>query len=108
LEAAVAARKLPPSLSPTKGQEPQSEPAIYTKKQTRKLVHAAFKAGLINLFHARPSNDLSGQNSRLNALKRLFPKIFTEGQPGHVTRKQEQAARAVAKQLEGLGSRYVN
>src|SRR5215469_12100011 len=104
----MAARKLPPSLFSAKGRGPQSEPAIYTKKQTRKLVHAAFKAGLINRYHARPSNDLSGQNSRLNALKRLFPKIFTEGQAGHVTRKQKQAARAVAKQPKGIDSRYVN
>jgi len=104
----MANRKLSLPLFPAKGQQPQSEPAIYTKKQTRKLVHAAFKAGLINTYHARPSNDLSGQNSRLNALKRLFPKIFTEGQPGHVTRKQEQAARAVAKQPKGIDSRYVN
>src|SRR5215469_13509014 len=93
----MAARKLPPSLFSAKGREQQSEPTIYTKKQTRKLVHAAFKAGLVNTYHARPSNDLSGQNSRLNALKRTFPKIFTEGQPEHVTRKQEQAARVAAK-----------
>jgi len=85
-----------------------AEPAIYTKKQTRKLVHAAFKEGLINTYHARPSNDLSGQNSRLNALKRLFPKIFTEGQPGHVTRKQKQDVRAAAKRLESVSTRYLN
>jgi len=80
----------------------------YTKKQVRKLVHDAFKAGLLNVYHARPDNDLSGQNSRLNALKRLFPQIFTEGQPGHVTRQQERAARAEARRLGGLRSRYVN
>jgi hypothetical protein len=79
-----------------------AEPAIYTKKQARKIVHAAFKAGLINVYHARPANDLSGQNSRLYALKRLFPKIFTEGQPGHVTRNQQRAVRARAKRLEGI------
>lgn len=84
------------------------EAAIYTKRQARKLIHAAFKAGLINTYHARPSNDLSGQNSRLNALKRLFPKIFTEGQPGHVTRKQEQVVRAAAKRLEIGSTRYLN
>jgi len=70
---------------------------MYTKKQVRKLVHDAFKAGLINVYNARPENDLSGQNSRLRALKRLFPKIFTEGQPGHVTREQERAARIESK-----------
>ena len=43
---------------------------MYTKKQVRKLVHNAFKAGLINTYHARPDNDLSRQNSRLFALKR--------------------------------------
>ncbi len=85
-----------------------AEPAIYTKKQARKIVHAAFKAGLINVYHARPTNDLSGQNSRLHALKRLFPKIFTEGQPGHVTREQQRAVRAGAKRLEGISTRYVN
>ena len=84
------------------------EAATYTKKQVRKLIHAAFKAGLINTYYARPSNDLSGQNSRLYTLKRLFPKIFTEGQPGHVTRKQGQAARAIAKRPEGIDSRYVD
>jgi hypothetical protein len=85
-----------------------AEPAIYTKKQTRKIVHAAFKAGLINVYHARPTNDLSGQNSRLYALKRLFPKIFTEGQPGHVTKEQQRAARVEAKRLEGISTQYVN
>ena len=50
---------------------------VYTKKQVRKLVHDAFKAGLVNTHHARHDNDLSGQNSRLFALKRLFPRIFT-------------------------------
>ena len=85
-----------------------AEPAIYTKKQARKIVHAAFKAGLINVYHARPANDLSGQNSRLYALKRLFPKIFTEGQPGHVTRNQRRAVRAGAKRLEGISPHYVN
>ena len=85
-----------------------AEPAIYTKKQARKIVHAAFKAGLINVYHARPANDLSGQNSRLYALKRLFPKIFTEGQPGHVTKEQQRAARVGAKRLEGMSTRYVN
>jgi len=30
-------------------------PAIYTKKQARKIVHAAFKAGLINVYHAQPT-----------------------------------------------------
>jgi hypothetical protein len=69
----------------------------YTKKQVRKLVHDAFKAGLINEYHADSDNTLSGQNHRVNALKRLFPKIFTEGQPGHITRKQEQAARELAR-----------
>ena len=73
----------------------------YTKKQVRKIVHDAFKAGLINQYYARPDNDLSGQNSRLNALKRLFPKIFTEGQPGHVTRKQQLAAREAARLAAG-------
>jgi hypothetical protein len=68
----------------------------YTKKQVREMVHDAFKAGLTNEYRARSDNDLSGQNSRLYALKRLFPKIFTEGQPGHVTRAQERAARAKA------------
>ncbi len=85
-----------------------AEPAIYTKKQARKIVHAAFKAGLINVYHARPTNDLSGQNSRLYALKQLFPKIFTEGQPGHVTRQQQRAARVEAKRLKGISTRYVN
>lgn len=85
-----------------------AEPAIYTKKQARKIVHAAFKAGLINVYHARPTNDLSGQNSRLYALKRLFPKIFTEGQPGHVTKQQQRAARVEAKRLKGISTRFVN
>jgi hypothetical protein len=80
----------------------------YTKKQVRKLVHDAFKAGLINVYRTRPNNHLSGQNSRLLALKRLFPKIFTEGQPGHVTRKQEEASRAEEKRLSGDGTRYLN
>ena len=84
------------------------EPAIYTKKQARKIVHAAFKAGLINVYHARPTNYLSGQNSRLYALKRLFPKIFTEGQPGHVTKEQQRAATVEAKRLKGISTRYVN
>jgi hypothetical protein len=66
----------------------------YTKKQVRKMVHDAFKAGLTNEYHARSDNDLSGQNSRLNALKRLFPRIFMEGQQGHVTREQARAAPA--------------
>ena len=85
-----------------------SEPSkpVYTKKQVRKLVHDAFKAGLINTYHARPGGDLSGQNSRLFALKRLFPKIFTEGQPGHITRKQESAARAMEKRL--AATEYLN
>jgi hypothetical protein len=74
--------------------------AMFTKKQVRKLVHDAFKAGLINVYHARATSDLSGQNSRLYALKRLFPQIFTEGQPGHVTREQERAARSNAKRLK--------
>ena len=85
-----------------------AEPAIYTKKQARKIVHAAFKAGLINVYHARPTNYLSGQNSRLYALKWLFPKIFTEGQPGHVTKEQQRAARVEAKRLKGISTRYVN
>lgn len=69
-----------------------SEPskAVYTKKQVRKLIHDAFEAGLVNTYRARPDDDLSGQNSRLFALKRLFPKIFTEGQPCHITKKQSQ------------------
>lgn len=66
---------------------------VYTKKEARKLVHVAFKAGLINTYQARPDHDLSGQNSRLFALKQLFPRIFTEGQPGHITREQEEVAR---------------
>ena len=85
-----------------------AEPANYTKKQARKIVHAAFKAGLINVYRARPTNDLSGQNSRLYALKRLFPKIFTEGQPGHMTKEQQRAARVEAKRLKGISTRYVN
>lgn len=89
-------------------QDALAEVAIYTKKQARKLIHAAFKAGLINTYHARPSNDLSGQNSRLYALKCLFPKIFTEGQPGHVTRKEEQAVRTATKRLESGSTRYLN
>ena len=79
---------------------------VYTRKQVRKLVHDAFKAGLINSFHTRPHNDLSGQNSRLFALKRLFPRIFTEGQPGHITRKQEEVARAIEKRL--AAAEYLN
>lgn len=85
-----------------------SEPSkpVYTKKQVRKLVHDAFKAGLINTYYARPGDDLSGQNSRLFALKRLFPRIFTEGQPGHITRKQESAARAIENRL--AATEYLN
>jgi len=69
-------------------------------------VHDAFKAGLINTYYARPNNDLSGQNSRLFALKRLFPRIFTEGQPGHITRKREDAARVLEKRL--AATEYLN
>ena len=65
----------------------------FTQKEVRKLIHAAFKAGLINEHRANCGNTLSGQNTRVNALKRLFPMIFTEGQPGHITRVQERAAR---------------
>lgn len=85
-----------------------SEPGgpLYTKKQARKLVHDAFKAGLINTYYARSSNDLSGQNSRLFALKRLFPRTSTEGQPGHITRKQESAARAIENRL--AATEYLN
>ena len=79
---------------------------VYTKKQVRKLVHDAFKAGLINAYYARPDDDLSGQNSRLFALKRLFPRIFTEGQPGHITKKQEDTARAIEKRL--AATEYLN
>lgn len=79
---------------------------MYTKKQVRKLVHDAFKAGLINTYRARPDNDLSGQNSRLLALKRVFPRIFTEGQAGHITRKQEEVARAIEKRL--AATQYLN
>ena len=79
---------------------------VYTKKQVRKLVHDAFKAGLINTHQARHDNDLSGQNSRLFALKRLFPRVFTEGQPGHITRKQEEVARAIEKRL--AATKYLN
>ena len=82
-----------------------SKPA-YTRQQVRKLVHDAFKAGLINTYDALPDDNLSGQNSRLFALKRLFPRIFTEGQPGHITRKQEDAARAIEKRL--AATEYLN
>ena len=68
---------------------------VYTKTQVRKLVHDAFKAGLINTYRARPDKDLGGQNSRLFALKRLFLRIFNEGLPGHLTRKQEEVARVM-------------
>ena len=84
----------------------ESRKPAYTKKQVRKLVHDAFKAGLVNTYHARPGHDLSGQDSRLFALKRLFPRIFAEGQPGHITREQESAARAIEKRF--AATKYLN
>ena len=66
---------------------------IFTKKDVRKLINTAFWAGLINDPRARPINDLSAQNSRLRVLKHLFPNVFTEGQPGHISRVKERAAR---------------
>jgi hypothetical protein len=90
------------------GESTRTQVPSFTKKQVRKLVHDAFKAGLINAYHATPDNTLSGQNSRVNALKRIFPKIFTEGQPGYVTRRQEHAARAEEKRLAALCTRYLN
>lgn len=67
------------------------EEKTYTKAQVRNMIYAAYKAG-----QGGHGNDLSHQNHRLYALRRMFPKVFTERQPGHVTRHQREKAKKAA------------
>jgi len=48
----------------------------YTKKQVRKMVHDAFKAGLTNEYHARSDNDLSGQKFSAKRPEATVPEDF--------------------------------